>query len=815
MPTRFYFDSADAAAIDLSATPNASWNINDIAFGSLKAVRTRVNSAMVNINFASSIVTDSGGVKHVVWQAISDPISAQTISGTVKGQIRCKEGNALDNFDQACMCIYVVSSDGTVVRGVLLAVGAYVAANEFTTGTAMNRMLADGDALTSVVAQDNDRIVIEVGSQASAACLGAHNITQVFGDNSATDLAEDETTTTANNPWVEFSGTILPEPTVVALESGSAASAGQDVTAVPGPLEIALEVGAGTATGNDAGTSLGAIGVELEAGGATSEGQEVSPTGGPLEIPLEAGAAVSVGYDLAFGSRFDYPNPVPTGASQVVTPAPVAFTNIGVRTTGYVLRDPNNPIYSPVGALTYYRKLGTPYFAMVTKTPGAGPSVDRATFTIDLAIFGLPMQLSDPDEHHIVVEYFVVGGPTLFYIAITPSGRLVFRTTAVTDFQSAPGLMVADGQYRTITMQLGALGASGNFYLDDTLIFNASAPYDTARFAGQASTPTAFMFFNGRTGLTRFPMGIRRAQMDALDVLRPTTPATLGDQKPNTQAQFILGSPAASGTAEVKATVIEDIGPDSIGHIPYVVFHAIAYIEMGDPIIPGGTGPFAGMVASNWPGAPNTRMSWKVGGVEGQAVLINDDPSIGAGTPAAGFVLIPFQGPMNPGDLSLAKMFLRTAKVFTQPDGTPWTMQAVNDLTDMAVRYDWSGASPDRIYANLDVQEMWMEPFFARPMAWFFNEGLGQEVHDYELVDEAWLDRDGIPAADSSYTGDYSLIAQFIDPTVYGYTRLWGSLLDSNVRSAYLWDRPTGFSKRTLSDPGYVKVSVATEFRRR
>jgi hypothetical protein len=36
----------------------------------------------------------------------------------------------------------------------------------------------------------------------------------VFGDDSATDLPEDQTTTTADNPWIEFSGDLFAVPTV-------------------------------------------------------------------------------------------------------------------------------------------------------------------------------------------------------------------------------------------------------------------------------------------------------------------------------------------------------------------------------------------------------------------------------------------------------------------------------------------------------------------------------------------------------------------------------------------------------------------------
>jgi hypothetical protein len=57
-----------------------------------------------------------------------------------------------------------------------------------------------------VVCEDGDRLVVEFGGGRALSWTGDFAIS--FGDNSGTDLPEDDTTTAANNPWLEFSMTI-------------------------------------------------------------------------------------------------------------------------------------------------------------------------------------------------------------------------------------------------------------------------------------------------------------------------------------------------------------------------------------------------------------------------------------------------------------------------------------------------------------------------------------------------------------------------------------------------------------------------------
>jgi len=120
-------------------------------------------------NFAKNALAGSDPEYIAVAQYVSEPLTAQTISGTVKGQLRCMESAAAFNGTIAVL-IKVVSFDGKTVRGTLLSLSASDATTtppEFA-ASLTNRKLMDVNenpllSLTSVDAQDGDRIVVELG----------------------------------------------------------------------------------------------------------------------------------------------------------------------------------------------------------------------------------------------------------------------------------------------------------------------------------------------------------------------------------------------------------------------------------------------------------------------------------------------------------------------------------------------------------------------------------------------------------------------------------------------------------------------------
>ena len=166
--------------------------------------------------------TYRGIVRYVIG-----PLAAQTIAGTVKGQLRCFESNTGANATLAT-AIKIVQPDGSD-RAVLL---AYTAADTFTDNTApefatalrnasiRNTAESAAPALTSQAASAGDYLVIELGWRSATGTSRTVNLR--VGDTGATDLAENETDATNDYvPWVEFSGDLQWVTTKSSADDGA------------------------------------------------------------------------------------------------------------------------------------------------------------------------------------------------------------------------------------------------------------------------------------------------------------------------------------------------------------------------------------------------------------------------------------------------------------------------------------------------------------------------------------------------------------------------------------------------------------------
>lgn len=204
MSTRIYLPSSGLAPISPAFGAWATTTSAD----RVAAVLTRVFSPMISKVSGTPAINTTALDRQYVF----GPIAAQTINGNIKGQVRCLR-TAIGTAPVTAMSIRVVKPDGTD-RGILLAITAGI--------TAINTSLRNinfltSTALSSVIAVSGDYLVIEYGVSCGAT---ARSITCSFGDDSSTDLPEDNTTTTANNPWIEFSQTILlPVSTVTGVSS--------------------------------------------------------------------------------------------------------------------------------------------------------------------------------------------------------------------------------------------------------------------------------------------------------------------------------------------------------------------------------------------------------------------------------------------------------------------------------------------------------------------------------------------------------------------------------------------------------------------
>lgn len=209
--SRVYFPSTGAAAV--SPSFSGSWNDTTVA-DRLACVTTKINSTN-NAKSASSVAGTSAAF--VAWrQYVSAPLTAQTITGTVKGQVAAEENSTNLNATVAVI-IRVVSNDGSTVRGTLLAISApddLTYEVNVSTGTPVNRRLRDASeatsmALSSLAVLSGDRLCIEFGfRQIASSSSTARTARGYFGDDSGTDLPEDDTATATNNPWLEFSNPV-------------------------------------------------------------------------------------------------------------------------------------------------------------------------------------------------------------------------------------------------------------------------------------------------------------------------------------------------------------------------------------------------------------------------------------------------------------------------------------------------------------------------------------------------------------------------------------------------------------------------------
>lgn len=155
-PLRLYFDATGAAP----ASPAFATGWTDTTEAARRKLLRAKRAGDALADGANIGPWAEGGIV-LDRQYVSDPVTAQTISGNVRLQIRARELKPGDDATSRLL-LKVVSGDGLTLRGTLLPLGQYGPNTEYGTAS-RNKTFADGDAMTPVVCQDGDRIVIEVG----------------------------------------------------------------------------------------------------------------------------------------------------------------------------------------------------------------------------------------------------------------------------------------------------------------------------------------------------------------------------------------------------------------------------------------------------------------------------------------------------------------------------------------------------------------------------------------------------------------------------------------------------------------------------
>ena len=200
MPIRFYLPEAEATPV--APAVGAEWEHAAVVRRRMLLVPDA--SVLTTMTLAPDAADHIADQDVVLRQYVSDPLPAQTISGTVKAQLQALESNAGNNLFLT-MKVYVVNQAGSAVRATLLAITRK--ATELATALT-NRSFAT-TALASADIQTGDRLVVEIGAgglPVATTGVQGHNASMRFGC-AGVDLPENETEAGATfRPWIELSG---------------------------------------------------------------------------------------------------------------------------------------------------------------------------------------------------------------------------------------------------------------------------------------------------------------------------------------------------------------------------------------------------------------------------------------------------------------------------------------------------------------------------------------------------------------------------------------------------------------------------------
>lgn len=198
MVTRFYFPSSGSAAITPAGT--TTWEDTSIN-AALPLVLTKTSTAMTTVTFADADLTN----KDILFrQYVSERPVISWPAGNWKMQMRGTQDDVDNNM---FLAVGVWADDGVANAGGFGATRDTT--NELVVGTLTNRTLTGAiAAFNSATSPITGKayLVVSIGTGGDPAAAGAtgHDSTLRIGDAAASDLAEDDSSTADNNPWIEF-----------------------------------------------------------------------------------------------------------------------------------------------------------------------------------------------------------------------------------------------------------------------------------------------------------------------------------------------------------------------------------------------------------------------------------------------------------------------------------------------------------------------------------------------------------------------------------------------------------------------------------
>lgn len=204
MATRFYLPSAGAAP---SITPTL-WDLFAVSAALVKClplVTAKTSTAQVTLT-SSNIGTAANSQDDYYGTWVSAPLSAQSLSGTVQGQVRGWQSNFYA-YSMPLFVAYLIGSDlqykSTIYSYTPAGSPFYSSSNH---NGSMPQSPPGTVAATSIA--DGDRIAIDLGIRRDATASNSATHSLVVGDNAASDLPVDNSSTATYDPWIEFSQTL-------------------------------------------------------------------------------------------------------------------------------------------------------------------------------------------------------------------------------------------------------------------------------------------------------------------------------------------------------------------------------------------------------------------------------------------------------------------------------------------------------------------------------------------------------------------------------------------------------------------------------
>lgn len=202
MATKLYLSNDDAMF-----TPTAFRGTWTNTSGATTHRLSRARSGGATADTAIDNVT-TNPLNRCIARFVSDPLAAQSISGTLDAKLVFRETDAAANM--TCRIhIWLSTGDTDTVRATLL--NQYIDSTEFAVDAAnFSAIVLSAVALSTQSATAGDRIVVEIGFSAANAVSTSYTGAMKFGGVVA-DADGTESGVTASfdvSPWIQFSGNL-------------------------------------------------------------------------------------------------------------------------------------------------------------------------------------------------------------------------------------------------------------------------------------------------------------------------------------------------------------------------------------------------------------------------------------------------------------------------------------------------------------------------------------------------------------------------------------------------------------------------------